>query len=115
MNPVSIAAHSLLLLGAILCAFAGGGADSEEVVERRIIFRVLGFFGIGGIPSWLAMSVLLSTAAIAGATLDIIAYLHFGDAYPPFFVADAVASGLGVGLLGARLISISDPAPIPHQ
>lgn len=71
----------------------------------RLLGSVLGFFGIGGLPPMLALFVLTSTAAITAAALEIVAVLHLGERCPVWFPANALASGLGLGLACTRLVA----------
>lgn len=129
MNVWSIVVVALFLIGA--CVALGmyldpkHAADDEGLPERlgdpagarpagglgdlagaeRIIAKIMVFFGIYGAPLYLAVAVLLSTAAIACGTLDVIATLHLGTAYPSWFPAVATSTGLWTGLLSCRALS----------
>lgn len=117
MSPWSIAIFALMLAGAGLAAWTDAREDPGEsppvspggALIGRIIVKIFYFFGIGGVSLGLAGAVLLSTGAVAGAAVDIIAVLHLGEDYPAWFVVDAVLVGLGVGLACARLLSASPP------
>jgi hypothetical protein len=113
MNLWSLVITSVFLIAAVVCAFADARSGYEPApvtpVERAA-WRFFGFFGVGALPPLLAVAVLLSTGAVFSAALDIIANLYFGAAYPAWFPADAAASGLGVGLLCARVLTPAPPA-----
>lgn len=104
----SLGIFSLLAIAALGYAIAdartgyGPGPLSRGEAAMAAFF---GFFGIGAVPPMLAMAVLFGTGAIAGATLDVIAHLHLGESCPAWFPANALASGLGIGLLCARLLA----------
>lgn len=115
----SLIPFALMIAGAAVAAwYPGSGADADTGAgaelappsrAERILAGIFHFFGIGGLPQSLALAVLLGTGAVAGLALDILAALHFGDAYPAWFPLDAVASGLGLGLLSARMLAASYP------
>lgn len=114
MSILSIVIFAVFLLIAVAALSISepelpvGGMTGLE----RGLWRVFGFFGIGEVPPGLTLAVCMSTAAIAGAALDIIATMHLAAAYPAWFPANAAASGLGIGLLCARLLSASNmPRP----
>lgn len=117
MNPVSITAFVLMLGAAGVAAWYPGqdpeiAPDAGPAAPPRgvsILAGFFGFFGIGRVPARLALAVLLGTGAVAALTLDVIAGLHLGHAYPAWFPIDAVASGLGVGLLSTRMLAASYP------
>lgn len=116
MSVPSIVIFTLLAVLALAALIADLRADQRaqdgpEMFSAldSIAWRLFGFFGVGGVPPTLVWAVFLSTAAIAGGTLDAIASMHLGDRYPIWFPAQAAASGMGIGLLCARLLSTSAP------
>lgn len=114
MNLWSIIAFSAFLAFAMASAMAdarSGYSAAPLSSGERILARIFGFFGIGAVPPMLALAVFFSTGAIAGAALDMIASLYFGADYPAWFPADAIASGLGIGLLCTRILAASTPPP----
>lgn len=101
---------------AVLLAIAGvavmrpdGDPAAPPGGGERALAGIFGFFGVGGVPPGLTIAVFASSGAITIAALDLIANLHFGATYPVWFPLDALASGLGVGLLSARLLAASYP------
>jgi hypothetical protein len=101
-----------VLLAAGVWALVRPESDSEQgSAGAAIISKVFGFFGIGGISETLGIGVWLSTSAVAGAVLNIIAALHLGRAYPAWFLANAIASGLVVGLVATRVVAASYSGP----
>jgi hypothetical protein len=111
----TLAIFSLLSIAGLGCAIADartGYGPGPLTSGEAALGGFFGFFGIGAVPPLLALAVLLGTGAVAGATLDAIAHLHLGHAYPPWFPAGAAASGLGVGLLCARALAAT---PLPHD
>jgi hypothetical protein len=116
MNPWSIIAFVSMLGGAGLLAWSHAHAEPGETAPPtstpdRIISKIFNFFGIGGISLALAGAVLLSTAAVTGAALDIIGVLHFGRAYPAWFPLNAVLAGLGMGLGCTWLVAAAPSRP----
>ena len=112
MSVPSIVIFTSLLVFALVALIADLRADETPdtfALTDRIAWKFFGFFGVGGVPPTLVWAVFLSTAAIAGATLDIIARMHLADSYPVWFSANAAASGMGIGLVCARLLSSSSP------
>ena len=109
--PSIVIFTTLLVLSLVALSLELRADDNPETFTTldRIVWKCFGFFGVGGVPPALVLAVFLSTAAIAGATLDVIASMHLGDNYPTWFPADAAASGMGIGLLCARLLSSSAP------
>ena len=107
MSPGGIIIVALLFAVALVALIADVRTQHVTVLAftplDRFIGAVLEFFGIGGLPPMLALFVLTSTAAITAAALEIIAVLYLGARYPVWFPADALASGLGIGLLCVRL------------
>lgn len=117
MTPWSIIAFVLMLAGAGILGWMHAHEDPAEVappgsLPGRMASRILNFFGIGRISLGLAGAVLLGTAAVAGAAIDILAVLSFGPAYPAWFPVNAVLAGLGVGL-GCTWIVASAPPQQP--
>lgn len=114
MSPWSVVIFALMLAGAGLAAWTDARQDPHESappdsLSGRVAMKLFHFFGIGGVSLGLAGAVLLSTAAVAGAAVDLIAVLHLGRDYPAWFVLDAVLVGLGVGLVCARLLAATSP------
>lgn len=113
MSIASIILFPSLLLASLACVVADARAEDQSDFSsvERLLCRMYGFFGIGSIPPMLATAVLASTTAIAGATLDVIAILHLGPAYPAWFPAVAAITGLGIGLLSTRLLARKPDEP----
>lgn len=109
MNPISITAFVLMLGAAAVVAWYPRRDPDTPPREAAIFAGFFDFFGIGQVPARLAVAVLLGTGAIAGLTMDAIASLHFGHAYPVWFPVNAIASGLAVGLLSTRMLAASYP------
>lgn len=113
MSVPSIVIFAFLLVLATAALIADLRAPDDEPLEfttvDSIIWKCFGFFGVGAIPPMLVLAVFASTAAIAGATLDTIAAIHLADHYPAWFPANAAGSGMGIGLVCARLLSASAP------
>lgn len=117
MTPWSLIAFALMLAGAGILAWMHAREDPGEVesptsVPGRIAAKILNFFGIGRISLGLAGAVWLSTAAVIGATLDLLAVLSLGGAYPAWFPVNAILAGLGAGL-GCTWIVASVPPRQP--
>ena len=112
MSFWGIVIFALLLFVALVAMIADLRSDHgayEQTTSDYVLWKVLGFFGIGNVPPMLALAVLTSTAAISSVTLDTLAFLALGDRYPSWFPADAAATGLGVGLLCTWLLSSGKP------
>ncbi len=110
MSTVVIAIVVLLLASAAIALVLPDGSRRDELGgAERYWAGFFGFFGVGAVPLALLLSVFFSTSAIATGALDLIAALHFGETYPEWFPLDALATGLGVGLLSARIFSASYP------
>ena len=108
----------LLAIAGVALIRSGGDPAAPPGAGERALAGIFGFFGVGGVPLGLTLAVFASSAAIAIAALDLIAHLHLGASYPVWFPLDALASGLGVGLLSARLLAASFPRdsyPHPSQ
>lgn len=116
MSVPSIVIFASLLACAFLALIGDLRPQGEPVTYTaldRFLWRFFGFFGIGDVPPMLVLAVFASTAAIAGGTLDIIAGMHLGTDYPSWFPANAGASGMGVGLLCARVLAATEPIVEP--
>lgn len=114
MSLWGIVIFSFLLLVAFFAAIADVRADTGPQHMTRtdqFCWRFFGFFGIGGVPPMLTLAVFASTAAIASAAIDAIARMHLAAAYPAWMPADAFATGIGLGLLCARLLAAGDDPP----
>ncbi|MCG8425490.1 MAG: hypothetical protein MJE77_47030 [Proteobacteria bacterium] len=110
MNIAAVVTVTLLVLGAAAALWLPAGSPDgagEPSGSERMAARFFGFFGIGQIPLDLALAVLFSSSAVALAAIDLIANLHFGEAYPAWFPLDALATGLGIGLLNTRALAAS--------
>jgi hypothetical protein len=114
MTSWSIIAFALMLAGAGSLGWMHAREDPTETappasLPGRIAAKIFHFFGIGRISLGLAGAVLLSTAAVAGAAIDVLAVLALGPAYPAWFPGNAVAAGLGVGLACAWIVAAAPP------
>lgn len=117
MTPWSLIAFTLMLACAGILAWKHAGEDPGAVepptsAPGRMVAMILNFFGIGRISLGLAGAVWLSTAAVVGATLDLLAVLSLGGAYPAWFPVNAILAGLGTGL-GCTWIVASVPPRQP--
>ena len=114
MTSWSIIAFALMLASAGGLGWMHAHEDPAqsappESLPGRIAAKILNFFGIGRVSLGLAGAVLLSTAAVAGAAIDILAVLSFGPTYPPWFPVNAVLAGFGVGLGCAWIVASAPP------
>jgi hypothetical protein len=114
MTPWSLIAFALMLAGAGGLAWMHAHENPAEAappasLPGRIAAKILNFFGIGRVSLGLAGAVLLSTAAVAGATIDLLAVLSLGPAYPAWFPVNAVVAGLGAGLGCAWIVASAPP------
>jgi hypothetical protein len=114
MTPWSLIAFALMLAGAGILAWMHAHEDPNEAappasLPGRIAAKLFNFFGIGRISLGLAGAVLLSTAAVAGAAVDVMAVLSFGPAYPAWFPVNAILAGLGVGLGCTWIVAAAPP------
>jgi hypothetical protein len=114
MTPWSLIAFALMLAGAGILTWMHAGEDPAAVeppgsAPGRLVAKILNFFGIGRISLSLAGAVWLSTAAVAGAALDVVAVLSLGPDYPAWFPVNAMLSGLGVGLGCVWIVAAAPP------
>jgi hypothetical protein len=110
----SLIASALMLAGAGSLAWMHAGQDPAAVeppssAPGRLAAKILNFFGIGRISLGLAGAVWLSTAAVTGAALDILAVLSLGAAYPAWFPLNAMLAGLAVGLGCTWIVAATPP------